>query len=60
MLLGDRSTVSMNLTPDKTTYGSYVRVYDDEKLLKLRLLVSIHIDGDPNSDATFNDTFNTP
>nr|PNR46206.1 hypothetical protein PHYPA_013325 [Physcomitrium patens] len=34
-----RSTVSMNLTPDKTTYGSYVRVYDDEKLLKLRLLV---------------------
>lgn len=52
--------VSMNLTPDKTTYGSYVRVYDDEKLLKLRLLVSIHIDGDPNSDATFNDTFNTP
>ncbi|KAG0626275.1 hypothetical protein M758_2G115900 [Ceratodon purpureus] len=34
-----RSTVSTNLMVDKTTYGSYVRLYEDDKFLKLRLLV---------------------
>lgn len=38
-----RSTVSTYLTVDKTTYGSYVRLYEDDKYLKLRVLVSVKI-----------------
>lgn len=57
MILPDyRSTVSTNLTVDKTTYGSYVRLYNDDKYLNLRLLVSVkinlHAERPPNIRVT--------
>lgn len=39
--LGYRSTASASVMADKTTYGSYVHIYEDDDLLKLRLLVSL-------------------
>lgn len=39
--LGYRSTASASLMADKTTYGSYVHIYEDDEHLTLRLLVSV-------------------
>jgi hypothetical protein len=39
--LGYRSTASASLIADKTTYGSYVHIYEDDEHLTLRLLVSV-------------------